>query len=253
MTISELSEKTGVSPRMLRYFEQQELLIPDREDNHYRVYSEEHQKLVLQICDWQRMGLTLKEIKGLQESPDNVEEIISQVFQRERQNFLIKQKSLQDLRERLTGKKDPYFEQRVAYQVPGLDEVLQNLEQQGVKCHSVEYVRHSEVNDFGSHLMVGEMIHQSAFYLLSSAQPFQKDDIKRHMADFCKVAQKQWGVFDGHPPQDIEPEDLNLFFAPGDILMRVRLGSSDSQWSLILPYQSIYAMAKALERSSAGS
>ncbi|MFE6686312.1 MerR family DNA-binding transcriptional regulator [Streptomyces sp. NPDC057743] len=38
MRIGELADLTGVSPRSLRYYEQQGLLAPQRADNGYRAY-----------------------------------------------------------------------------------------------------------------------------------------------------------------------------------------------------------------------
>ncbi|WP_067461900.1 MerR family transcriptional regulator [Actinomadura macra] len=40
MRIGELADRTGVNPRLLRYYEQQDLLRPIRLDNGYREYSE---------------------------------------------------------------------------------------------------------------------------------------------------------------------------------------------------------------------
>jgi DNA-binding transcriptional MerR regulator len=42
MTIGELSRRTGVSRRALRYYEQQGLLEPDRRESGYRDYEERH-------------------------------------------------------------------------------------------------------------------------------------------------------------------------------------------------------------------
>ncbi|WP_366525445.1 MerR family DNA-binding transcriptional regulator, partial [Mumia sp.] len=42
MRVGELAELTGVAPRMLRYYEEQGLLVPPRQDNGYRSYGEEH-------------------------------------------------------------------------------------------------------------------------------------------------------------------------------------------------------------------
>lgn len=42
MTIGELSRRTGVSRRALRYYEQQGLLAPDRRESGYRDYAEQH-------------------------------------------------------------------------------------------------------------------------------------------------------------------------------------------------------------------
>jgi DNA-binding transcriptional MerR regulator len=40
MRIGELAKKTGVPPRMLRYYEEQGLITPDRLDNGYRDYAD---------------------------------------------------------------------------------------------------------------------------------------------------------------------------------------------------------------------
>ncbi len=252
MNISELSKKTGVSPRMLRYFEQQALLEPARNDNKYRAYNSEHQEQVLKVCEWQRLGLTLKEIKTLVDNPEHAEPVIEQVFQRERELYLMKQKSLQDLRERLTGKKHPYYENRVAHSVPQMVNVVDELESMGFQNTSFDYFRFSELQE---HIdiefsMIGEMIYQSAFYLLLGQRKDDKEELETLMANFCKAANKCWGIFDGNPPQLIEKEDVGIFFAPSDIIMHLQLSRDSIQSSLILPYQTIFAMAKSAEKKS---
>ena len=42
MKIGELATRAGVSPRLVRYYEQQQLLAPTRQANGYRAYDEEH-------------------------------------------------------------------------------------------------------------------------------------------------------------------------------------------------------------------
>jgi DNA-binding transcriptional MerR regulator len=49
MRIGELSERTGTSRRLLRYYEEQELIAPDRRPNGYRDYDERLVDRVLQI------------------------------------------------------------------------------------------------------------------------------------------------------------------------------------------------------------
>ena len=60
--ISELSRKTGVSLRSLRYYEEKELLKPARLENGYREYTESHIELVRMIQLYFSLGLTAKEI-----------------------------------------------------------------------------------------------------------------------------------------------------------------------------------------------
>ncbi|MGG4344107.1 MerR family transcriptional regulator [Paenibacillus lautus] len=62
MYIRELSRKTGVSLRSLRYYEEKELLSPDRQDNGYREYKETDIERVRLIQMYFNLGLTVKEI-----------------------------------------------------------------------------------------------------------------------------------------------------------------------------------------------
>ncbi|GAB3564807.1 MerR family transcriptional regulator [Amycolatopsis endophytica] len=58
MLIGELSARTGVSQRLLRYYEEQELLVPDRDGNGYRVYDEGAVVTVRQIRALLAAGLS---------------------------------------------------------------------------------------------------------------------------------------------------------------------------------------------------
>lgn len=60
--ISELSRKTGVSLRSLRYYEEKELLCPERLNNGYREYRETDIERVRLIQMHFSLGLTVKEI-----------------------------------------------------------------------------------------------------------------------------------------------------------------------------------------------
>lgn len=58
MRIKELSERVGVSTRLLRYYEEQGLLKPKREENGYRSYDEAMVARVEQIRGLLAAGLT---------------------------------------------------------------------------------------------------------------------------------------------------------------------------------------------------
>ncbi|CAM3405015.1 MerR family transcriptional regulator [Marinicrinis lubricantis] len=64
MKIGELSKKTGVSIRSLRYYEQQGLLSPLRQDNGYREYSILAEEQVRIIQFYLKLGLSTEQIKG---------------------------------------------------------------------------------------------------------------------------------------------------------------------------------------------
>jgi DNA-binding transcriptional MerR regulator len=63
--ISELAQKTGVSLRSLRYYEEKQLLKPNRLDNGYRQYSEIDIEQIRMIQLYLSMGLKTNEIADL--------------------------------------------------------------------------------------------------------------------------------------------------------------------------------------------
>jgi DNA-binding transcriptional MerR regulator len=69
--IGELAERTSVSTRLLRYYEEQDLLAPDRAANGYRDYAEGLVDRVVQIRGLLGAGLPTKIIKQILPCLDN--------------------------------------------------------------------------------------------------------------------------------------------------------------------------------------
>ncbi|MFF4546989.1 MerR family transcriptional regulator [Streptomyces sp. NPDC001435] len=65
MRIGELSRRTGVPTRLLRYYEEQDLLHPERADNGYRSYGESAVQDVQQIRGLLDSGLTTEMIRAI--------------------------------------------------------------------------------------------------------------------------------------------------------------------------------------------
>lgn len=65
MRIGELAERTGVSRRLLRYYEEQGLITPSRSLNGYREYGEPHADVVQQIAGLLDAGLPTRIIAQL--------------------------------------------------------------------------------------------------------------------------------------------------------------------------------------------
>ncbi|WP_394618686.1 MerR family transcriptional regulator [Lentzea sp. JNUCC 0626] len=63
MNIGALAEKTGVKPRLLRYYEEVGILHPVRSPNGYRTYGEPAVDRVLQIRELIESGLTTEMIR----------------------------------------------------------------------------------------------------------------------------------------------------------------------------------------------
>jgi DNA-binding transcriptional MerR regulator len=65
MRIGELAERTGVSRRLLRYYEEQGLITPSRSLNGYREYADSHVHVVQQITGLLDAGLPTRIIQQL--------------------------------------------------------------------------------------------------------------------------------------------------------------------------------------------
>jgi DNA-binding transcriptional MerR regulator len=76
MKIGELSRRTGVPTRLLRYYEEQDLLHPDRTGNGYRDYDEAAVRDVQQIRGLLDSGLTTEMIRAILPYLSGPEEIL---------------------------------------------------------------------------------------------------------------------------------------------------------------------------------
>ncbi|WP_282944769.1 MerR family transcriptional regulator [Cellulomonas endometrii] len=65
MRIGELAERTGVSTRLLRYYEEQGLIAPERSGNAYRSYAEADVAVVQRIALLIRSGVPTRLIRAL--------------------------------------------------------------------------------------------------------------------------------------------------------------------------------------------
>ncbi|MFI1352365.1 MerR family transcriptional regulator [Streptomyces sp. NPDC020898] len=65
MLIGELSRRTGVVARLLRYYEEQGLLSPDRDSSGYRVYAPDAPHVVARIRGMLAAGLTTDAIREM--------------------------------------------------------------------------------------------------------------------------------------------------------------------------------------------
>ena len=66
MTIKELEQRTGLPRTSIRFYEQEELLHPERRENNYRDYSEEDARTLKKIKLLRQLSLDLEDIRRLQ-------------------------------------------------------------------------------------------------------------------------------------------------------------------------------------------
>ncbi|WP_436699842.1 MerR family transcriptional regulator [Nocardioides sp. BYT-33-1] len=68
MRIGELAERTGVTTRLIRYYEQQGLLSADRLPNGYRSYGETHVERIERVAGLVQAGVPTRLVKVLLEA-----------------------------------------------------------------------------------------------------------------------------------------------------------------------------------------
>lgn len=94
------------------------------------------------------------------------------------------------------------------------------------------------------------MIWQSAVYLLAASDQSSGSELLNLMRDFSREAHRLWPAFDAHPPVFVEREDIAEFFAPNDVIVHLKFKACDSDlFSLILPYDTVFALTQGLRRS----
>ena len=65
MKIGELARRTGVAPRLLRYYEQQGLVAAGRADNGYRTYCEDDVERVERVAALIRSGVPTRLVRAI--------------------------------------------------------------------------------------------------------------------------------------------------------------------------------------------
>ncbi|MDC5699151.1 MerR family transcriptional regulator [Intrasporangium calvum] len=70
MKIGDVAAQAQVAPRLIRYYEQQGLLTPDRAANGYRTYTDEHIERVRRIAGLVQAGIPTRLVKVLLDAED---------------------------------------------------------------------------------------------------------------------------------------------------------------------------------------
>lgn len=111
MRIGELSVKTGVSQRMLRYYEQEGLITAERSSKGYRLYGDNSVALVRHIRNLNEAGMKLNNIRSLlpclsdeKSKPQFVGcPEVKAVLQKELKNLDLKLRELSESRDAVAG------------------------------------------------------------------------------------------------------------------------------------------------------
>ena len=102
-TIKEMSDLTGISVRMLRYYDQTGLLKPtDKSEAGYRLYDDKALEDLQQILFFREFDIPLKEIKSVMENPALDKNRILKM----QRNMLLEKKRKQQNKKKIKQKKN---------------------------------------------------------------------------------------------------------------------------------------------------
>ncbi|EAC4165187.1 MerR family transcriptional regulator [Listeria monocytogenes] len=113
MYIKDFATKTGFSIDTLRYYEEEELLIPARNEKNYRVYTEEDYCWVQLLLKMKQTGMTITNIKNfaaLQKQGDKTLPNRIQILDNHMENLYEQQKDLAETISFVAKKVDGYRE-----------------------------------------------------------------------------------------------------------------------------------------------
>ncbi|EAA0192304.1 MerR family transcriptional regulator [Listeria monocytogenes] len=113
MYIKDFAIKTGLSIDTLRYYEEEELLIPARNEKNYRVYTEEDYCWVQLLLKMKQTGMTITNIKNfaaLQKQGDMTLPNRIEILDNHMENLYEQQKDLAETISFVAKKVDGYRE-----------------------------------------------------------------------------------------------------------------------------------------------
>ena len=78
MKINEVEKQTGISSTNIRYYEQKELLVPQRaNDNNYRIYTSDDIERLKQIKILRMIGIPIAEIKEILDEKKSLKDVMN--------------------------------------------------------------------------------------------------------------------------------------------------------------------------------
>lgn len=95
MQIQEVSEKTGLTKRAIKFYEEKGFLRVEKAFNGYRNYTEQHVELLKEISFYRKLGVSLKDIRLLLEEKDP--ELLYQIYRQKKQALEASEKELKAL------------------------------------------------------------------------------------------------------------------------------------------------------------
>lgn len=265
--IKDFAEQTGFSIRMLRYLEEVEVLVPKREENNYRVYSEDQVETATKIKKLQVLGVQLKEVQILQTNEKYLQiKTLENVLKREQEISEMKSESIPELKNILDGLKngnddlDSYLNKEKSN--PRKMRTLGGDEKFHRTAYSIPILR----NIYEDHLTIDANIELIATDLMKFSEWFENCD---YLADVFSVLRESSFVFgknindkfiEGYETawkkflpdmgfsrmEDFTREDVGQLMGPHDIVIRSTFKYKDTgaDGEIVIPYSPIYTMSQ---------
>lgn len=267
MKIKDFAEMTGFSIRMLRYLEEVGLIIPSREENNYRVYTQEQIEQAKWVKQLQALGIQLKEIEQLQNyhSDDQIK-LLKNVLLREQEvaelkseiipelkaviDYLIQNKSTlqaalkaekKTVRKMKTTGGDEKF-QRTAFNIPILKSIYEDhiTHYSDVSLIATDLMKFSQWVDHIDYAPdVFSILNESSFV-------FGKNLTDKFLQGYEEAWSKFLPAMGFQKLEEFVKSDVKQLMGPHDIIIRTtfKLNESGNEGEIIIPYSPIYTMSQ---------
>lgn len=97
MRINEVVQQVPLTRRAVKFYEEKGLLHVPKDSNGYRNYTEEHIRILQEICAYRKLGIGLEDIRKLLLSNDT--ELLKQIYEQKRSELDASKKELEALEE----------------------------------------------------------------------------------------------------------------------------------------------------------
>lgn len=265
--IKDFAEQTGFSIRMLRYLEEVEVLVPRREENNYRVYSEDQVEVAIKIKKLQALGVQLKEVQALQTNEKELQiKTLENVLKREIEISEMKSESIPELKNILdslrNGNEDLNSYLAKEKTNPRKMKTLGGDEKFHRTAYSIPILR----NIYEDHLTIDANIELIATDLMKFSEWFENCDYLANVFSvlressfvfgnnindkFIEGYEKAWRKFlpdmGFKRMEDFTREDVSQLMGPHDIVIRTTFKYKDTGigGEIVIPYSPIYTMSQ---------
>ena len=93
MRINEVVQQVPLTRRAVKFYEEKGLLHVPKDSNGYRNYTEEHVRILQEICAYRKLSIGLEDIRNLLLSNDT--ELLKQIYEQKRSELDASRKELE--------------------------------------------------------------------------------------------------------------------------------------------------------------